>query len=425
MSEDILQGRIRPAVPRRPRWLAGRTREGVLRMLEGLEHGWLTIIENGQTRSFGDPQAASDMRARVEVLDPQCYTDIALGGTIGVAEAYMAGQFVCDDLTALVRLFVRNQQVMERMEGGGTRLLMPLLRLAHHFNRNTRPGSRRNIAAHYDLGNEFFGLFLDPTMMYSSAVYPHAQATLEEAAVHKLELICRKLDLKPGDHLLEIGTGWGGLAMHAARHHGCRVTTTTISAEQHRLATERVAAAGLSDRIEVLCTDYRDLQGQYDKLVSVEMFEAVGHRFFDTFFNQCSRLLKPAGEMLLQTITITDQRFAAARRSVDFIQRYIFPGGCLPSVAAISASVARATDMRIVALDDIGPHYARTLQHWRERFHARRDEVRALGYPESFVRMWEWYLCYCEGGFIERAIGDVQIVLTRPDNRRMLPVAAS
>ena len=296
------------------------------------------------------------------------------------------------------------------------------------MRRNTLQGSRKNIAAHYDLGNEMFALFLDDTMMYSCAIFEHPQMSLQQASIEKLERVCRKLELQPGDHLLEIGTGWGGLALHAARHYGCRVTTTTISHEQYRMALQRVEQAGLGDRITVLCEDYRNLSGEYDKLVSIEMIEAVGHAYFDTYFEQCSRLLKSDGLMLLQSITIADQRYAAAKRSVDFIQRYIFPGGCLPSVAVLSDSVARNTDMRMLHLEDIGPHYATTLKRWRQRFMARLDSVRALGYPEEFIRMWEYYLCYCEGGFRERAIGTVQVLLGKPLNRReallpALPVA--
>ncbi len=422
MSGELLTGAERAGTARPRTWLSGLARRGVLRTLARLREGEVRLVEDGETRVFGGDGADPDMRVRVEILDPSCFSDIALGGTIGVAEAYMAGKFRCDDLTALVRIFVRNESVMDDMESGGARLMRPLLKFGHFLNRNTRTGSRRNIAAHYDLGNEFFELFLDRRMMYSSAVYPRAEACLEEAAEHKLALICDKLALGPDDHLLEIGTGWGGLAVFAAQRTGCRVTTTTISREQYAAACARVAAAGLEDRVEVLLSDYRDLSGQYDKLVSVEMFEAVGHRFFDTFFDQCTQLLKPAGEMLLQTITIADQRYQDAKRQVDFIQRYIFPGGCLPSVTAIAESVTRASDMRIVALDDIGPHYARTLRDWRERFYRRLDEVRAQGFPEPFIRMWEWYLCYCEGGFSERTISNAQITLVRPENRRALPV---
>jgi cyclopropane-fatty-acyl-phospholipid synthase len=356
------------------------------------------------------------------------WTDVAFSGGLGAGEAYMAGRWHCDDLTGLARLFLRNPQVLYGLNRGPGRIMALVNKAWHALRRNTVRGSRRNIAAHYDLGNDMFSLFLDDTMMYSCAIFEHPRATLKQASMAKLDRVCRKLELQPGDHLLEIGTGWGGLAIHAARHYGCRVTTTTISGEQYRMTRERVEQAGLGDRITVLCEDYRNLTGEYDKLVSIEMIEAVGHAYFDTYFATCSRLLKPDGLMLLQSITIADQRYAAAKRAVDFIQRYIFPGGCLPSVAVLGDAVARNTDMRIVHLEDIGPHYATTLQRWRERFMARLDAVRKLGYPEEFIRMWEYYLCYCEGGFRERAIGTVQLLLGKPLNRRealMAPLGMS
>jgi cyclopropane-fatty-acyl-phospholipid synthase len=281
----------------------------------------------------------------------------------------------------------------------------------HAISRNTRTGSSRNIAAHYDIGNDFFERFLDPTMMYSCAVFERDDMTLEEAQVAKLDRLCRKLDLKPTDHLLEIGTGWGGLALHAARRYGCRVTTTTISREQHALARDRIAAAGLSDRITLRLDDYRDLDGRYDRLVSVEMIEAVGHHYFDTFFRRCGELLLPGGTMVLQAITIDDRQYAAARDSVDFIKRHIFPGCCIPSVTAMVESTTRASSLRVVDLEDIGPHYATTLAAWRENLFANADGIRACGYPETLLRMWHFYLSYCEGGFAERALGDVQLVL--------------
>jgi len=348
----------------------------------------------------------------------------AFGGSIGAGEAYMQGYWTTNDLTDLVRLLVLNREVLDGMETGLARLTVPAQKVLHWLNRNTQEGSRRNIAAHYDLGNDFFKLFLDETMMYSSAIFERPNMSLHEAQVARLAHICRKLDLKPTDHLLEIGTGWGGLALHAAKHFGCRITTTTISREQHALAVERIQATGLSDRITVLLSDYRDLTGQYDKLVSIEMIEAVGHQFFDTYFSKCGALLKPDGMMLLQAITIADQRYEQAKRSVDFIQRYIFPGSCIPSVAAMTDSIARASDLRLFHLEDIGPHYATTLRKWRENFFANIAAVRALGYPESFIRMWEFYLCYCEGGFTERVIGDVHMLLVKPENRRA-PIAAS
>jgi cyclopropane-fatty-acyl-phospholipid synthase len=295
-------------------------------------------------------------------------------------------------------------------------------RALHWANRNSRDGSRRNIAAHYDLGNDFFALFLDETLAYSCGVFEREDATLHEAQLAKFDRICRRLRLTAADHLLEIGTGWGGLAIHAAARYGCRVTTTTISREQHALAAQRIAQAGLEDRVTLLLEDYRDLDGSYDKLVSVEMIEAVGHQYLDDYTAQCSRLLAPEGAMLLQAITIQDQFYEAALESVDFIQRYIFPGSFIPSVTAIVDSVRRSTDMKVFHLEDIGPHYATTLGRWRTSFLARLDDVRRLGYPESFLRMWDFYLCYCEGGFLERQLGDVQMLLTKPRCRLPAPL---
>jgi cyclopropane-fatty-acyl-phospholipid synthase len=317
-----------------------------------------------------------------------------------------------------VRLFVLNLDALDGLEGGLARFTSPLRKAIHALRRNSRNGSRRNIAAHYDLGNDFFRLMLDDTLMYSAATFEHAGQSLYDAQIARLDHICRKLELKPDDHLLEIGTGWGGLALHAARNYGCRVTTTTISREQWKLARERVHEAGLEQRVEVLCEDYRDLTGTYDKLVSIEMIEAIGHQYYDTYFKRCSELLTPRGAMLLQAITIADQRYEQARRSVDFIQRYIFPGSCIPSVSALTSSIARASDLRVFDLADIGPHYATTLAHWRQNFRANLPRIRALGYDENFIRMWEYYLCYCEGGFAERVLGDVQMLLVKPGNRR-------
>jgi cyclopropane-fatty-acyl-phospholipid synthase len=325
----------------------------------------------------------------------------------------MAGDWSCDDLPALVRILLNNRAVLDGVDSGLARAAEPMRKLLHAAARNTRDGSRRNIVAHYDVGNDFFALWLDDTMMYSSAVFEHAGMTLQQASIAKLDRICRKLDLKPGDRVLEIGTGWGGFALHAAREYGAHVTTTTISREQHDWARERIDAAGLGDRITLLADDYRDLRGSYDKLVSIEMIEAVGHQYFDTFFRCCSERLRPGGTMLLQAITIADQQYEAARDSVDFIKRHIFPGCCIPSIAALSASIARASQLRIVGLEDIGAHYATTLAHWRANLLQQADRVRALGYPDAFLRMWEFYFAYCEGGFAEGALGDAQILLTR------------
>ena len=393
-------------------------RSQVLSRLGRLQGGRLIIKDALRTRNIGAPGGAE---AVVRIQDLSAYADIATGGTIGAAEAYMQGKWASSDLTALVRILVANRSVMNGIDGGLARLAVPFLRFSHWLRRNTRTQSRRNISAHYDLGNEFYRLFLDATMSYSSGIYPRPDATLEEAAVHKLDVICRKLDLQRGDELLEIGTGWGGLAMHAAENYGCKVTTTTISSKQREYALDRIRESGLQDRITVLDRDYRDLEGQFDKLVSVEMIEAVGLGFLDEYFRVCSARLRPHGRMLLQGIVIADRIYEQARQSVDFIQKYIFPGGALPSLGAIQASVARATDLQLVALQDIGQDYARTLREWRARFLSQLHAVRQLGHPEEFIRMWDYYLAYCEGGFLERAITDVQVIFDKPGCRLTAP----
>jgi cyclopropane-fatty-acyl-phospholipid synthase len=398
--------------------LASLGRRALLGRLAGLACGQLTIDEQGERQVFGRATEGCELAARIEVLDPQFWADAAFGGTVGAGESYIRGHWRSADLTTLVRLLVRNRELMNGLEGGLARVRAPLRRLLHWAHRNTRSGSQRNIAAHYDLGNGFFRLMLDPTMAYSCAIYPTPASTLHEAQLAKFDAVCRKLDLGPGDELLEIGTGWGGLAIHAARHYGCRVTTTTISPEQHAHAAAAIAAAGLGARIRLLREDYRDLDGRYDKLVSIEMIEAVGARFLDTYFATCSRLLKPEGAMLLQAITLQDQYYEAALGAVDFIQRFVFPGGFLPSVTVITDAVRRATDLKLFHLEDIGPHYAATLAGWRRNVYAHLPEVRALGYPDEFLRLWDYYLGYCEGGFVERQLGDVQMLLTKPLCRR-------
>ena len=390
--------------------------------LGGIRHGRLHLIDvNGSERRYGALRDDGDIDVRIRVHDSRFWSEVTFGGSIGAGEAYMEGYWSTDDLTALVRLLLRNRDVLDGMETGAATLARPVQKALHWLNRNTRAGSRRNIAAHYDIGNEFFRLVLDPTMMYSSAIFERPDMTLEEAQVARLDRICRALDLRATDHLLEIGTGWGAMAVHAAKHYGCRVTTTTISREQFALARERIDAAGVADRVTLLLDDYRDLDGRFDKLVSIEMIEAVGHAYFDAYFGQCSRLLADDGLMLLQAITITDQRYDTARRSVDFIQRHVFPGSTIPSVTALLASITRASDMKLTHLDDIGPHYATTLRAWRANFTRNLDAVRALGHSERFVRMWEFYLCYCEGGFDERVLGDVHMLLAKPGNRRRPP----
>jgi cyclopropane-fatty-acyl-phospholipid synthase len=390
----------------------------LLAQMRKIRDGRLRLIDGDFDETFGRVTPTGPFDVTLRVRNPGFYPDVVFAGTVGAGEAYINGHWHCDDLTGLVRLMVVNRDLMNDVDSGWSRLSAPLRGLAHRLNRNDKQGSRRNIAAHYDLGNRFFELFLDDTMAYSCGIFANERATLLAASTAKFDAACSKLALTPDHHLLEIGTGWGGLAIHAAREYGCRVTTTTISQEQYDYARERIARAGLADRITLLREDYRDLRGTYDALVSIEMIEAVGHDFVDTYFRKCSELLKPSGAMLLQAITICDQFYDQAIRSVDYIKRFIFPGSFIPSVQFMLGSLARVTDMKLFHLEDIGPHYATTLRQWRVRFQARLAEVRALGYPESFVRMWEFYLCYCEGGFEERQLGDVQMLLTKPRSRR-------
>lgn len=421
VTQEELQsftGFVKPDSTPKPHFLDAFAKRAVLKRLAQLHDGQLTLLDGEEMHCFGAATESFPICVTVRVHDQRFYSDMAFGGSIGVSEAFMQGYWSTEELTNLVRLFVRNLDVLDRMETGFARLTAPLQKGLHWFNRNTRTGSRKNIAAHYDLGNDFFRLFLDETMMYSSAVFATPAMSLHDAQLARLESICKKLDLKSSDHVIEIGTGWGGFALYAAEHYGCRITTTTISKEQHALAVERIAAAGFQDRVTVLLSDYRDLEGRFDKLVSIEMIEAVGHQFYDTFFAKCSSLLKPDGLMVLQAITIADQRYEQATKSVDFIQRYIFPGSCIPSVTAMTTAATNSTDLRLFDLQDIGPHYATTLKLWRENFFANIERVKALGYSDAFVRMWEYYFCYCEGGFMERAIGDVHMVFAKPLNRR-------
>ncbi|WP_027590250.1 cyclopropane-fatty-acyl-phospholipid synthase family protein [Pseudomonas sp. RL] len=396
---------------------AGLLKRGLLRQLAHLRHGQLSLVEAGERQLFGQPDAHAHLRAEIQVHDEAFWPTVAGNGSIGAGEAYMQGYWSSPDLTAVIRLFVVNLDVLDGLEGGLARLGRPLLHGLHWLNRNTRRGSRKNIAAHYDLGNALFEQLLDSTMMYSAAMFRSAEDSLEQAQLYKLQRICEKLDLKPDDHLLEIGTGWGSMALYAASHYGCRVTTTTLSREQYEYTRQRIEAQGLQDRITLLLKDYRDLEGQYDKLVSIEMIEAVGHRYLPTYFRQCARLLKDDGLMLLQSITIRDQRYEQAKGSVDFIQRYIFPGGALPSLQVLLENVGRDTDLNLHHMEDFGLHYARTLRLWHDNLHRARHSLEQLGYDEQFYRLWEFYLCYCEGGFLERSIGAAQLLLAKPGAR--------
>ncbi|WP_226660998.1 SAM-dependent methyltransferase [Microbulbifer aggregans] len=396
-------------------WFTALARRVVLEKLGGLASGRLVIEEpDGVRHEFGEPESNGGICARISVIDEATFVQVLLNGSIGAGEAYMQGAWRTPDLVAVVRVMVANMSLLDDMDSRWTFLHRAGLKILHRLNSNSQSGSRRNIAAHYDLGNDFFRLFLDPTMLYSAAVFPSETASLHEASVNKLEKICSRLQLSADDHLLEIGTGWGGLAVHAAKHYGCRVTTTTISREQHAYAKAWVEREGLQDRVTLLMQDYRELEGQFDKIVSIEMVEAVGYQYYREYFSRCSRLLKEDGLMVMQAITIQDQRFHSYRKQVDFIQRYIFPGGCLPSNQVIADHIARDTDMQIVAMEDITNHYARTLRAWREAFFINLESVRQQGFDNTFINMWDFYLCYCEGGFLERVISTAQFVFAKP-----------
>jgi cyclopropane-fatty-acyl-phospholipid synthase len=395
----------------------GLARSFMWKVLGKLQVGSLTLREGDEVKVFGSTSEGSAPHGEVHVHDTDLYRRILTGGSIAAGETFIEGMWSSPDLTEVTRAFSANMAMLEAMSDKQNWLARLALKLSHWARRNTSTRSRENISAHYDLGNDFFSLFLDPSMMYSSAVFPSASADLASASQHKLKLICEDLELKAEDHLVEIGTGWGGMAIFAAEHYGCRVTTTTISRQQYDYTLEAVAQKGLEDQVTVLFDDYRDLQGQFDKLVSIEMIEAVGHQFYDTYFQKISHLLKPHGKAVIQAITITEQRYEQARDSVDFIKRYIFPGGCLPSLTVVSDALSRVTDMQMSNLRDIGRDYADTLKVWHASFLNKLDEVRAMGFDDRFIRMWRYYLSYCEGGFRERIIGTHQITLTKPGYR--------
>lgn len=392
-------------------------RDLLLRVLRNLQVGTLTIHDGEEVFRLGNDERPEAPHADVTVHNERTYWRVLTGGTIASGEAYIDGDWSSRNLTEVTRLFSANIATMEAMAARQHWWTRLALKIAHWGNRNTPDGSQKNISAHYDLGNDFFELFLDPKMMYSSAVFSHPKADLNEAAEHKLALICQSLELKATDTLIEIGTGWGGMALYAAEHYGCHVTTTTISREQFQHTVDEVKRRGLEDRITVLCEDYRQLTGKFDKLVSIEMIEAVGHEFYDSYFRCVSDLLKPHGKAVIQAITIPDQRYEQARQSVDFIKRYIFPGGCLPSLGVISENLGKHTDLQMIDLIDITRDYASTLEAWHHAFLDQLNRVREMGFDDRFIRMWRFYLSYCEGGFRERIIGTFQITLAKPGYR--------
>ena len=376
------------------------------------------IIKDGKSiNKFGKP---GNLSAKINILDTAFYKNIILGGTIGASESFIRGEWSSPNLTNVIRVLARNTEAQDKLENLFTLLSQPFLKVMHKLNENSVRGSKKNISRHYDLSNDFFSLFLDKNMMYSSAIYKSRKTSLEDASTNKLDVICKKLNLKKTDHVIEIGTGWGGFAIYAANNYGCKVTTTTISIEQYKFAKQKIKEAGLGKKIKVLLKDYRLLKGQYDKLVSIEMIEAVGYQFYDEYFKIIGQLLKNDGEALIQAITIKDQRYSKAIQSVDFIQKYIFPGSCIPSITAIQNSLTSSTDLVINDIRDIGHHYARTLADWRKRFLKNKQEIRKLGFDDKFLRMWLFYFAYCEGGFEEKVISDIHLHITKPGYRNSI-----
>ena len=382
--------------------------------LSKLKIGLLTIQDGQESWTFGDPRVPSELNAVIRVISPNFYWNSLFGGSLGAADSFIQKRWETEDLTTLLRLFLRNEITQNYQERSRFKLANWWRWVIHQFKRNNMKGSRRNIAKHYDLSNQFFGLFLDKKMMYSSAIFPTDNADLDTASRHKLDVICQRLDLKPSDTVLEIGTGWGGFALHAAEHYGCKVVTTTISQQQYDLAKQRISEKNLNGQITLLKQDYRDLTGIYDKIVSIEMIEAVGHQYYATFFSSCATLLKPNGQMLIQAITIQDQAFDRAKHEVDFIKRSIFPGSCIPSVTSLLTAMTQASDLRLFHLEDIGLHYAKTLQIWRERFFQAKEQVLPLGFDNAFIRLWDFYFSYCEAGFAEGYLGDMHLHFVKP-----------
>ena len=388
----------------------------LFKRFEQIKDSYLQIQDSEGTYEFGDKK--SELQAIITVTNNSFYKALAFQGSVGAAEQYMLNHWDSVNLTNLVRVFVRNQDILDGLEGGSAWIKNSLLKIAHYFNKNSEQGSKKNIAEHYDLGNDLFKLFLDKHMMYSSAVFKTPTDSLEMASENKLRTICEKLDLSSDDHVIEIGTGWGGLAIYAAKNYGCKVTTTTISEEQYSFAKSLVKKNKLEDKITLLKKDYRDLEGKFNKLVSIEMIEAVGHQYLPTYLKKCNDLLTNDGVALIQAITIEDHRYKQALKSVDFIKKYIFPGSFIPSIGEILKVNAESTQMKLFNLEDFGLSYAYTLNAWNRRFSEKLEEASELGYKEQFQRMWKFYFCYCEGGFLERSISVVHMLLTKPRSQK-------
>ena len=396
---------------KKPTLLSAVFKKIILKKFKNLQFGYIHLIDGDESYSYGDN--SSEMKVEMEILSSEFYVFLGSGGLLGVTEAYTAGYWRADDIVILIRLIIKNSKVMEKLDSGWAKLIRPLNTYIHRKRQNTLLGSKENILAHYDLSNDFYKLWLDETMTYSCGVFENDKSTLKEASIEKLDRICRKLDLKPNDNILEIGTGWGSFAIHAAKKYGCHITTTTISDAQYEYAKQRIIDEGLEGKIKLLNQDYRNLSGTFDKIISIEMIEAVGHEYVELFFEKISKLLKKNGLFALQGITFNDHKFDEYKNSVDFIKKYIFPGSCLISISQITNAIKNRTDLEVVNLEDISKHYSKTLYEWRKNFMNVLPEVKSLGFSNAFINMWEFYFIYCEAGFIERNIGDYQVIFAK------------
>lgn len=383
-----------------------------INLCKEIKMGCLIIEDGNEHYEFGD--LASKHKAKIIIHSTSFYSCVFSHGENGIAEAYINGYWSCSDLSSVLLIGIKNNDISKQMSSWRSKIVSAIFKLDHYRNRNSKEGSKKNILSHYDLGNSFFKEFLDPTMTYSCGVFKTEKSTMEEASIHKIDLLCRKLDLSADDHLIEIGTGWGAFAIHAAKNYGCNVTTTTISDSQFEYALEKIKQENLTHKITLLKKDYRELNGQFDKLVSVEMIEAVGHEYMNVFFKTCNRLLKPNGLMAIQAITIQDQNYHNARNNIDFIKRYIFPGSCIPSNEIMIQHLSKETDMVLRDAHDIGLDYARTLRLWQKEFNQNSHKIKAIGLSEAFLRLWNYYFSYCEAGFLERHISATQMVFAKP-----------
>jgi cyclopropane-fatty-acyl-phospholipid synthase len=414
---SIQKAATRTAINSKPSILAKIFKKLIITQFKKINYGCIILNENNSKVIFGDE--GSKLKTEVNIYSDEFYILAGSGGDLGIAEAFAAGYWDAVDMVTLIQIVIKNQEVQKSLEGGLAKLISPINRYIHRSRRNTVSGSKENIVAHYDLSNEFFQTWLDKSMTYSCAIFEPQNLSLFEASKEKLDRICRKLNIQAGDHVVEIGAGWGSFALHAVKEYGCRVTTTTISNEQHAYVSALIEKEGLKDKITLLKNDYRELKGQYDKLVSIEMIEAVGYNFIQQFFQTCSDLLKPNGLMAIQGITYHEQGFENHLNSVDFIKKYIFPGSNLISVNHVLSVIKNFTDLSLVHLEDITKHYAETLKLWREKYKDEMSKIKKMGYSDEFLRMWDYYFIYCEAGFRERFIGDVQLIMSKPKNKNI------